>query len=377
MINPNLPAVATPNVAPTPEPPSVLRRLGGFALTAVAGYGMHRGMHAEMVNAPIEHLDQPLGPIVETIAIGGTMALTGLREAVTTGRIARAKRKLGRDEKRESDSEYNAKITKNNYYRIMEGGTKPDDPLSPDHVVRKMDEPDIRDKLERVGQKIRHLFKKLGPNNHRATVSRKEQRQWLKMNVKRDKRRIHEMEAEWMEERFATKGTVDYGNSPDSPVPGERSSDLDTELGWERFLKIPRSRADIKGYKSAIATKRHAEHVAHGIQRRTHDATVKRDARASAVQTAIRERQDRKLQKLEAKRSRIQNREDRVSRAYDWSKRSVVAGTKKTGRGIAKTAVGMRDMGQHMTGNAAHFAGKGAKAVGRAVRRKPKTPPAP
>lgn len=306
--NQNLPP-QNPNV----HDPSLAERAGVVALTALAGYGIHKGIQTAPVH---ETVGSPLTEVAEVAFMGGALAVTGLREVVMNGRIGLTEARSRYAHKQYKKVDRLARNAENDFRWIMQNDQR-ERYTSGGYITRI--EPTLGDKIGRVARQIRHPFKKAEIDPHRPTVSGRQQRQWLKMNVKRDKRKPHDIEAEWMDERFA-RTSIDYGNRPDSQRPGYRTSDLGTEAGWRWFYQRPRTRAEVKGYKSAIKTKHHADHVAHKITHKTKETTATRQRRMADAYEAAKKRHDEKAAELKAKRERIRNREDRVSKIYDATK---------------------------------------------------------
>jgi hypothetical protein len=94
VLDPTLSMPSMPLEAEPVQPRTLFQRLGGLAMTAAAGIAMHKGLHSEVLGAPVEHLQSPVSEVAEIAVIGSVLAVTGLGEAVTNARIGIAHHRL-------------------------------------------------------------------------------------------------------------------------------------------------------------------------------------------------------------------------------------------------------------------------------------------
>ncbi len=387
------PGQPTPNTAPnpttTPEHP-VLSRVGGLALTAVGGYAMHKGLHAEALGNPAEHMGTPAGEVLEASVIGSTLALTGLRTYVTDARLGIARHRATKAEIAEQKAERNAKLIKDSHARIMEGKSIPYDnsgnnekideedwsTLSLSEVGRLVEqraednmedferirdgkpiELKTNDKIGNITQQdvkstrrsILHPFRKPEITPSRSWRHGRAVRKMVKSRNKRNKIQNEEYSTQrWMGNgaHFET----DYRN----PKPLSDTDDLGTVIGWKRFMQTPRTRLEISGYRRASKSASHEHHKAHEINENMRKRYVEGSDLNVSAKAAKKARFIRKAEKLEDKKSRIENRQDLVSRAYDTTKSKTKSGAKR----VAK-----------VSGKVAKASNRGLRTGGRAVKR--------
>ncbi len=383
------PGQPTPNTAPNPTTPEhpVLSRVGGLALTALGGYALHKGFHAEVFGNPAEAMGTPAGEVIEATVIASTIAITGLRTCVTDARLGIASHRAKKAEEAEEKAEQAAKLIKNSNTRIMQGRYKEDRRIKEVSIdlslpaVKKRAEKRAKDNMknfkrirdgkpvisetndkdgDRTPQDIKstrrsilHPFREPGITPSRSW---RHNRAVNKMVRQRNKRNKIENE-EYSTRRWMGNGThfeTDYRN----PEPLSATDDLGTVIGWKRFMQTPRTRLEVRGYRRAVKTATHEHHHADKITETTHEKTV---GRAEAKVERIKERkvkQQRKIEKLQDKKERIAAREDIPSRIYDKTKSKAKSGAIKTGRagrkwarGISKAPDTFRDAQNGRVGN--------------------------
>lgn len=327
----------TPNTAPNPTTPEhpVLSRIGGLALTALGGYALHKGFHADFLGNPAESMGTPTGEIIETTVIASTVALTGLRSQITDIRLGRTWGKYGEAVGQEHTAERSAKLTQDSYTRIMDGTpvAYDTDPLSDTIQNNPVD------RLVAAHRKIRHPQRQSKPtDSQRATSSMWHDRRVRKMVRQRNSRRHHEYEEETAHRWFARDSNYDPANKKQ---PTTQTGDLGSELGWKRYFQTPKSGLEVRGYRNAVERAEHAKHKSHAITESVRNATVVKAENKIKMYKDRKDRLRKKADDLQTKKIRIATRQDAPSKIYDTAKSKANSGARKTALAGGKWAKGI------------------------------------